>query len=142
MSEQTPDNGNANPPERERGERPLRVIRDGSIASSIWERPGQDGPNYSAKVVRNWKDEDGKFHESNSYSEYDLPRLAEVARNTCDIISGLRHEQSQARETQSQANGPEQDAPDQAKTREQYVGQRQGQSRSPKKTRDRTQNDW
>jgi hypothetical protein len=131
MSEQTPDNGNANPPERERGERPLRVIRDGSIASSIWERPGQDGPNYSAKVVRNWKDEDGKFHESNSYSEYDLPRLAEVARNTRDVISGLRHEQSQNRDPQNQK------APDRGESREQYVGQRQSQTRNSTRTRKR-----
>ena len=130
MSDQEPENGNANPPERERGERPIRVIRDGSIASSVWERPSQDGPNYSAKVVRNWKDEDGKFHESNSYSEYDLPRLAEVARNTCDVISGLRHEQSVTRESRSQESSSEQ-----------YARERQNPNQSQKPARGRTRSD-
>ena len=82
---------------------PIRTIRDGAISSSIWEQQGEDGPFYTAKVVRSYKDEaSGEWRESNSYSENDLRRLADVARNTSDIMVGLRHDREMTRDVIAQ----------------------------------------
>ena len=142
MNDQTMNNGSAgNAPEqsqqtqtaneqsveREIGERPIRTIKDGAISASVWERQSDDGPQYSAKVVRKWRDEEGRFHESNNYSEYDLSRLADVARNTCDVILGLQHGRERS-EAQAQ---------DKAQSRDAYIEERQNQPRqqSPENAR-------
>ena len=87
----------------EKGEAPLRAIRDGSLSSSIWPRQNDEGETfYTAKIVRNYRDNEGKFHETNSYSESDLRRLPDLARNTSDIMTALRHDQQLARDVQIQ----------------------------------------
>ena len=93
------DQGNA----PDKPQAPLRTIRDGALSSSVWERQSEDGPFYTAKVVRSYKDEaSGEWRESNSYSENDLRKLANLARNTSDIMVGLRHDREMTREVVAQ----------------------------------------
>lgn len=86
MSEASNGNGNGN------GTPPLRTVRDGTLSASIWERQGEDGPFYNTKIVRNWQDKDGQWHESSSFSEGDLRRLPDLARNSGDIIAAQRYQ--------------------------------------------------
>lgn len=71
---------------------PFRTIRDGNISSSIWEKPSQTAGEffYPSKIVRNWQDENGTWHESSSFSERDLSRLIGVAETTKDVIAARR----------------------------------------------------
>ncbi len=78
-----------------KGAPPIRTVRDGNLSSSIWEhqRQDDDGMFYSAKIVRNWQDDKGQWHESSSFSENDLRRIPALAENTSDIIQAHRYTQ-------------------------------------------------
>lgn len=75
--------------------RPIRTVTDGNISSSIWENPSQvEGQVfYSSKIVRNWQDENGAWHESSSFSERDLNRVIGIAETTKDVIAARRYAQ-------------------------------------------------
>ncbi|MEO1014110.1 MAG: hypothetical protein AAFX08_02865 [Pseudomonadota bacterium] len=109
----------ARPQAAQSPEPPVRTLRDGALSASIWERQNGEGPSYSTKVVRKWRDDAGQFHESNSYSEYDLPRLADLARNASDVISGLK----QGRQQEAPRFGEEQ--PPQTSAQQDYLQERQ-----------------
>ncbi len=138
---------NAETPANERtaGERPIRTVSDGAISAKVWERQNEDGegPNYSTKIVRTWRDEKGQFHESNNYSEFDLKRLANVAQNTSDVIAGLRQShdpsQSQVPQNSQEVSNP---APENTQNRDQYIEERQGQAPKQSLENTRVRNDW
>ncbi|MEO1242784.1 MAG: hypothetical protein AAFX54_12820 [Pseudomonadota bacterium] len=96
---------------QEKGQAPLRTIRDGQLSSSVWETQGPDGPFMTAKIVRNYRDTEGKFRETSSFSESDLRRLPDLARNTTDIMTALRHDQQLARDVREQMRQDQQATP-------------------------------
>lgn len=78
-----------------KGTPPIRTLRDGSISSSIWAHPSQTEGEwfYTSKIVDNWQDGKGQWHESSSFSEHDLPRLKAIIQTTEDVIAAQRYAQ-------------------------------------------------
>ncbi|WP_282077148.1 hypothetical protein [Epibacterium ulvae] len=89
--------------------RPVDTLRDGNLKASIWRNEGENGVSYSTTFARTWRDDQGKWHDSQSYSGADMLRLGELSRTAYHRTSELRREhaleqsqeQSPTRETQS-----------------------------------------
>lgn len=70
--------------------KPLSTIRDGRIKATIWKNFGEHGNFYSVRFTRTWKDDQGNFHDSDSFSSSELLRVARLASIAYDHLATLR----------------------------------------------------
>lgn len=66
--------------------KPVKKIRVGNVSATIWE---QESGFYNATLERNYKDRDGKWKSTNSFSVHDLVVVAKVANMAADAIIAL-----------------------------------------------------
>ncbi|MEM9619382.1 MAG: hypothetical protein AAF936_15615 [Pseudomonadota bacterium] len=126
MDENEHSSGKAN----ERG--PVDVASDGAIRSPIFRHESKYGPRFSTTVERRWRDGNGNWHTSHSFSETEALRASEVLREARQRIIGLRHEQKQIREAADDARGFE----SHDESRDKFEDRQQGaQSRSNSRSR-------
>lgn len=73
-------------------QQPIKVIRNGAVAASIWKRQTPTGFEYlDFSLSRSWKMKTGeKEGYSQSFFERNEPALLEVVSQACDYI---RHQQ-------------------------------------------------
>lgn len=76
--------------------RPVQTLRDGSLKATIWANFGDKGTFYSVQLTRIWKDEQGKYHDSDSFSGSELLRIARLAHIAYDEILIHREQDKQA----------------------------------------------
>lgn len=87
--------------------KPVETLRDGNLKASIWRNEGENGPTFSTTFARTWRDDQGRFHDSQSYAGADMLRLGELSRTAYHRTNELRrehayeHVQDKGRETQS-----------------------------------------
>ncbi len=106
------DNQNQAPPQRQaptqaaqEKNQPADVMRDGNLKATTWRNEGENGPYYSTTFARSYQDEQGKFHDSHSFSGSELLRLSELARGAYARSNELRREHSHdVNQDQSQSN--------------------------------------
>lgn len=67
--------------------KPVEKIRVGSVLATVW---AQEGGFYNATLERNYKDKDGKWKSTNSFSVDDLVVAAKVAGMAADAIIALQ----------------------------------------------------
>ena len=67
--------------------KPVRKIRIGSVSATVWKQ--QDG-FYTATLERNYKDKDGNWKSTHSFSADDLVVAAKVADLAADAILALQ----------------------------------------------------
>lgn len=67
--------------------KPIDTIREGSLKASIWKNTGEKGDQFSVQFSRTWRDEQGAFHDSDSFSGTELLRLARLANVAYDEIA-------------------------------------------------------
>jgi hypothetical protein len=66
---------------------PFETIRIGRIKATIWENENEQGRTYhSVTLARNYRDEDGQWQETNSFSVDDMPRLRMASDRAFDSI--------------------------------------------------------
>lgn len=74
--------------------KPFETIRDGNIKATIWVSHPKDaedkGPFYRVQITRTWRDEQGKYHDSDSFSGTELLRVARLAHIAYDEIARFR----------------------------------------------------
>ena len=58
---------------------PVDTIRDGSLKATIWMNPKENGTFYSVQITRSYTDEQGNWHETDSFSGSELLRVARLA---------------------------------------------------------------
>lgn len=69
-------------------QKPIRTFRDGAVAASVWLRQSTAGIFYDVTFSRSWKNDDtGTFGYSQSFSDYHLEPLAELAREAAVWIA-------------------------------------------------------
>ena len=69
--------------------KPVDTIRDRELKATIWERLGEKGTFYIVEISRTYKDEEGNYKTSHSYSQDQLlrvARLADIAYNEIAIL--------------------------------------------------------
>jgi len=69
---------------------PLERLTDGSLRVSIWENDGQNGKHYSVTASRCYRDKQGQWKESHSYSRAELLQLARMLEQAYDAIACYR----------------------------------------------------
>lgn len=74
--------------------KPLATIRDGALKASIWKNQGEKGPFYSVRITRTYTDEQGNYHDSDSFSGSELLRVARLASKAYDETAALRAQDS------------------------------------------------
>jgi hypothetical protein len=70
--------------------KPVSTIRDGSLKATVWRNKGEKGDFHSVRFTRTWRDDQGTFHDSDSFSGAELLRLAHLATKAYDQFSALR----------------------------------------------------
>ena len=88
---QAPAHESAKAPQPE-SNRPEDVLRDGNIKATIWKNERENGPAFSTVFARTWQDEEGAFHDSQSFSGTELLRVSELARGAYVRTNELRQE--------------------------------------------------
>jgi len=90
----------------QRPEPPLAVLRDGAIKASIWENQGEKGSYLTTKFAKTYEDRDGQVKDTAAFSQSDLLKVSELARQAY-------HENRSLRES-FQQDAPQQQAASQA----------------------------
>ena len=70
--------------------KPVDTIRDGSLKATIWANFGDNGTFYSVQLTRTYQDEQGNYHDSDSFSNAQLLRIARLAHIAYDETLILR----------------------------------------------------
>lgn len=70
--------------------RPTATLRDGSIKATIWKNTGEKGDFFSVQLTRTWKDAQGAYHDSDSFTGTELLRVAHLATKAYDELATLR----------------------------------------------------
>jgi hypothetical protein len=70
---------------------PVAKIRAGYVTASIWENATEKGTRTSVTFQRSYKDKDGKYHNSDSYSGGELLELSKAALDAYDKIREARN---------------------------------------------------
>ena len=72
--------------------KPTATLRDGSLKATIWHQKTDQGGFYRVTFVRGYRDDDGNWHDSDSFSGAELLRLANLAARAYDETRELRAE--------------------------------------------------
>ena len=70
--------------------KPIDTLRDGPLKATIWDNSNEKGPFFSVEFTRTYKDSEGNFHDSRSFSGTQLLRLAHLATKAYDRTAELR----------------------------------------------------
>lgn len=65
---------------------PVQTLRDGSLKATIWANFGDKGTFYSVQLTRLYQDAEGNYHDSDSFSNAQLLRIARLAHIAYDEI--------------------------------------------------------
>ncbi|MBL4809397.1 MAG: hypothetical protein JKY43_04990 [Phycisphaerales bacterium] len=66
--------------------KPVDTIRDGSLRAVIWANFGEKGTFYSVQLTRSYQDAESNWHESDSFTNSQLLRVARLAHIAYDEI--------------------------------------------------------
>ena len=83
---------------------PEDVLRDANLKASIWRNESEKGPYYTTTLARTYKDEQGDYRDTHSFSQNDLLRVAELARGAYGRVNEIRREQAQGRDNSEREN--------------------------------------
>jgi hypothetical protein len=84
--------------------RPVVTLRDGSVKAAIWRNESENGPFHGVTFARTYKDGDGNYHDTDSYSGTELLQLSRLAGKAYDRANKLTRE---ARVTGQEEEGAE-----------------------------------
>lgn len=73
--------------------RPVYRLRYGNVVAAVWANNSQSGYFYSTTVVRTFVDEGGRWGESTSFDDRDLPNLAKAA---ADVHTWIHQQKANA----------------------------------------------
>jgi len=80
------------------GQPPVDKFQEGPFQVSIWQNPSAKGDFRTATMERRYKNKEGQFQTSHSYTASDLDHLEKAAREARERIASWQ-EQNRAPET-------------------------------------------
>ncbi len=81
---------------------PFKTLRDGALKASIWKNTGKKGAFYSVLFSRTYKDDQGNLKDTDSFSNAELLRLANLATRTHNQIREFREADKQTQKNSEQ----------------------------------------
>lgn len=76
--------------------KPIGEFQIGWLRATIWENAKSGQPRFNVCIKRMYKDKDGNWQDTSSYSEDDLMNVAKLAELAQDRILQLHQEGSAA----------------------------------------------
>ena len=77
---------------------PEDTLRDGSLKATIWKNEGEKGAFFSVNLTRTYQGRRGQqYHDSDSFSNSELLRIAHLATRAYDRILELRQAEAERR---------------------------------------------
>ncbi|MFP7673700.1 hypothetical protein ACG74X_10150 [Marivita sp. S0852] len=74
---------------------PVLTLRDGRLKGVLWSNENRDGDQYySVTLAKTYEDQNGKLRDTNSFSESELLRVSELAREMRGKMLDLRRDRS------------------------------------------------
>lgn len=70
--------------------RPVETLRDGNIKASIWENTRNENTIHSVQFRKSYRDKEGQYRDTDSFSGNDLLRLSRLAGQSYDALTRLR----------------------------------------------------
>lgn len=71
-------------------EKPIAEFRAGKIKAAVWchiqRSDDKDIKTYSVSITKSYRDNEGKWHETNTFFSDDLPRLCLVANQAFEFM--------------------------------------------------------
>lgn len=113
-------------------DRPNHTIRDGALKATVWRNDGENGAYFRTTLSRTYQDEQGQLHDTNSFADRDLLRVAELAREAHAYTKDQRREQNQQQTH-------ERETPQSEQRREAFKNERQSHQNPARQDR-RTRN--
>lgn len=77
--------------------KPVEKHSDGAVTASIWKNSGANGEFHTVTFERRYKDKDGNWQSSHSYTEDDLLHLEKLTDETRKRIKELDRDKSWAK---------------------------------------------
>lgn len=74
---------------------PAQTLRDGALFAKIWRNSSEKGTFYSVQLGRTYSDDQGNPHDSGSFSNSELLRIARLAQIAYDEVLLHREEDKQ-----------------------------------------------
>lgn len=74
------------------------TVRLDNLKASIWRNEGERGAFYNTQFSRVYKDQQGNYHETDSFSKDDVLKLSELARSAYTRINELQQRDRQQRQ--------------------------------------------
>ena len=78
--------------------RPVHSVRHGRIKASVWVNPTQKGPMYNVTFARSYTDDEGNWHDSQSFGFEDLMTVAKCAFDAHTWISAEKAQNANSAE--------------------------------------------
>ena len=70
--------------------KPVSKLRDGSLSVAIWRNDSKNGNFYTVKFARSYKDEQGEYHDTDSFNGYDLLQISRLVDKAYEKIAVFR----------------------------------------------------
>ena len=71
---------------KQKKNKPTRIKAGRGVVAKLWKNRNKNGEWYNINISRVYKDDDGEFQDSDSFSRDDLLQVAFVARKAFDQI--------------------------------------------------------
>lgn len=70
--------------------KPIETLRDGALKATIWKTFGEKGNFFRVRLTRSWKDDAGKYHDSDSFVGTEILRASRLLAQAYDRAIALR----------------------------------------------------
>lgn len=70
--------------------KPVKSLRDGHIKATIWRNESEKGDYYSVNFTRIYKDGEGNWKDTDSFTGTDILKVQHLAGKAYDAIAKLR----------------------------------------------------
>jgi len=84
--------------EKQKGNDPEKTFRAGAVSATVWKnvnknKEGKEFDNYTISTKRGYKDKEGEWKDTNSYSAGDIGKLKLVIGQAYEYIVTLKKEE-------------------------------------------------
>lgn len=71
---------------KQKSKKPIRIKAGRGIVAKLWRNRNKKGEWYNVTITRVYTDEEGEFHDSDSFSRDDLLQVAYAAEQSFEYI--------------------------------------------------------
>lgn len=78
---------------KQKKQKPMRIKAGRGVVAKLWKNRNKKGEWYNVTITRVYTDDEGEFHDSDSFSRDDLLQVAYAAQKSFDYIASQTEQQ-------------------------------------------------